>query len=159
MSGIRDWLDRLQLFFVVAGIGIAGYLTYVKLFGLQPYCAGVGSCEAVQTSRYAELFGVPVAVWGLLGYAILLAIYLVKHSDWRDLGELATMAFFLTTLVGALFSAYLTYLELFVIQAICPWCVGSAIVMTVLFVTSVIEVFGEADEDELLPEVASTQRR
>ncbi len=149
MESTRPWLARLQLILVVAGIGIAGYLTYVKLFAIEPYCAGVGNCEAVQTSPYAELLGVPVAIWGLLTYLALLALVLVKRSDWRDLGHPAGMAIFLVTLIGVIFSAYLTYLELFVIHAICPWCVASAVVMVALFILSIIEMFftGEADEE------------
>lgn len=153
MANSRPWVTRLQLIFVVVGIGIAGYLTYIKLFAIEPYCAGVGNCEAVQSSPYAELLGVPVAIWGLLTYLALLGLLLVKRSDWRGLGHLAGMATFLVTMVGVIFSAYLTYLELAVIHAICPWCVGSAVVMTVLFVLSVIEMFfgGDSDDDELEP--------
>ncbi|MCB0199626.1 MAG: vitamin K epoxide reductase family protein [Anaerolineae bacterium] len=125
----------------IVGIAVAGYLTYVKLFAIEPYCAGVGNCEAVQTSPYAELMGIPVAIWGLFTYIVLLGMVLVKRADWRDLGHLAGMAVFLVTMVGVIFSAYLTYLELFVIHAICPWCVASAVVMTLLFVLSVIEMF------------------
>jgi uncharacterized membrane protein len=100
MDGRRVWLDRLQLILIGAGIVIASYLTYVKLFGIKPYCAGVGNCEAVQTSPYAVLLGVPVAIWGLLGYLALLALFLVKRYDWRNLGWVARQAFFLVTLVG-----------------------------------------------------------
>lgn len=152
MGRRRVWLDRIELILIAAGIVIATYLTYVKLFGIKPYCAGVGNCEAVQTSPYAELFGVPVAIWGLLGYLALLALFLVKRYDWRNLGWVARQAFFLVTLVGVLYSAYLTYLELFVINEICPWCVASAVVMTALFVLAIVDAFGrsgdEEDEDE-----------
>ncbi len=152
MGRRRVWLDRIELILIAAGIVIATYLTYVKLFGIKPYCAGVGNCEAVQTSPYAELFGVPVAIWGLLGYLALLVLFLVKRYDWRNLGWVARQAFFLVTLVGVLYSAYLTYLELFVINEICPWCVASAVVMTALFVLAIVDAFGrsgdEEDEDE-----------
>lgn len=154
MSAQRGWLDKLQLILIVAGLGIASYLTYVKLFGIKPYCAGVGDCEAVQTSPYAELFGIPVAIWGLLGYLALLVFYLVKRSNWQGLGHLARQATFLATLVGVLYSAYLTYLELFVIEAICPWCVASAVVMTALFVLAIVDVFGAGEEED--PELVGT---
>jgi uncharacterized membrane protein len=154
MSGRRSWLDLLQLILIVAGIGIAGYLTYVKLFNVSAYCAGVGDCDTVQNSPYAMLLGVPVAIWGLLSYLGLLGLWLFKRYDWRELGHLAGQAFFLATLVGVLYSAYLTYIELFVINAICPWCVASAIVMVALFVLSVVEVFfsgSDEEEDEQTP--------
>lgn len=134
------WSDRLELILVVAGIGIAAYLTYVKLFGLEPYCVGVGDCEAVQTSPYSELFGIPVAVLGLGAYLALLALWFVKRSNWRGLGYLSTVGFFFVSLIGVLFSAYLTYLELFVIEAICSWCVASAVVMTAIFVLALVEL-------------------
>lgn len=153
MAGRRSWLDKLQLILIVAGIAIASYLTYVKLFGIEPYCAGVGNCEAVQSSPYAVLLGVPVAIWGLLGYLALLALFLVKRSDWQGLGFLARQAAFLVTLVGVLYSAYLTYLELFVINEICPWCVASAIVMTALFVLAILDVFSSAEEAD--PDLAA----
>lgn len=135
-----NWRDRLELLLIVAGIGIAAYLTYVKLFGLEPYCAGVGDCEVVQTSPYAELFGIPVAVLGLGAYFALLVLWLVRRSDWQGLGYLSGVGLFFVSLVGVLFSAYLTYLELFVIEAICPWCVASAIVMTAIFVLALVDM-------------------
>lgn len=146
MSSSRVWLSRLQLILIVLGIGIAGYLTYVKLFDLEPVCGGLGDCEAVQTSIYSELLGVPVAIWGLLSYVALLVIYLVKRSNWRDLGGVARQGFFLVTLIGVMYSAYLTYLELFVIDAICPWCVASAVVMTILFILAIVDLVGSGDE-------------
>ena len=89
------------------------------------------------------------AIWGLLSYIALLVIYLVKRSNWRDLGGLARQGFFLVTLIGVMFSAYLTYLEIFVIHAICPWCVASAVVMTILFVLAIVDLFGgESEEGE-----------
>lgn len=136
----RKALDWAQLALILAGIGISAYLSYVKLFGLEPYCAGVGDCEAVQTSPYAQLFGIPVAVLGLGSYLALLALWWVKRSDWKDLGYMARMAFFFVSLVGVLFSTYLTYLEVFVIAAICPWCVASAVVMAILFLLSLAEL-------------------
>lgn len=147
----RKALDWAQLALILAGIGIAVYLSYVKLFGLEPYCAGVGDCEAVQTSPYAQLFGIPVAILGLGSYLALLALWWVKRTDWSDLGYMARMAFFFVSLIGVLFSAYLTYLEIFVIEAICPWCVASAIVMTILFLLSLVELLRGEPEVVQLP--------
>ncbi len=148
MNAKQSWLNTAQLILILAGIGIASYLTYVKLFDVKPYCAGVGNCEAVQSSPYAMLFGVPVAIWGLLSYLGLLALFLVKRSDWRGFGHLARQVTFLATLVGVMYSAYLTYLELFVINEICPWCVASAIVMTALFALAIVDVFAPDEDDE-----------
>ena len=112
----------------VAGAVIAGYLTWVHYAELSPYCVGGGgACERVQSSPYAELAGVPVAVIGLGGYLAILA------SLAADRSVTVFLAF-----VGAGFSAYLTYLELAVIDAICQWCVASAIVMTAIAAVSAI---------------------
>jgi uncharacterized membrane protein len=125
-------LARAMLVLALAGAAIAGYLTYVHYAGIQPFCAGGGgACERVQTSRYAELGGVPVALLGLAGYlAIAGALALIPASAARP-----AVAFL--ALAGAGFSAYLTYLELFEIDAICQWCVASAIVMGLLAVLAV----------------------
>jgi uncharacterized membrane protein len=113
------------------GAAIAGYLTWVHFAALQSFCVGGGGgCERVQSSRYAELAGVPVAVLGLAGYLAIVAS--LAASDAR--GRSATV---FLALVGAAFSIYLTYLELAVIGAICQWCVASAIVMAVLAGVSV----------------------
>jgi uncharacterized membrane protein len=127
-------LRAITAVLAVLGVGIAGYLTYVHYAGLQPFCvAGGGGCEKVQSSEWSKLAGIPVAVLGLGGYvAILLSLVLPE-----DLGR--TAAAFLS-LVGAGFSAYLTYRELFSIHAICQWCVASAIVMTLLAIVSIVRL-------------------
>lgn len=114
----------------VLGLGVAGYLTYIHYAGIEPLCNIAHGCVKVQTSEYAELAGIPVAVLGLGGYvAILFALILD--------GESGRMAAALFALVGFGFSAYLTYRELFTIDAICQWCVVSAILMTGLAVITV----------------------
>jgi uncharacterized membrane protein len=115
----------------LVGLGIAGYLTWVHYAGLNPICVGGGGgCERVQSSRWAELAGVPVSLLGLLGYgAILLTLALPE-----DLGRQAAA---LVALVGFGFSAWLTYVELEKINAICQWCVASAVVMTLLAIVSI----------------------
>jgi uncharacterized membrane protein len=115
------------------GLGIAGYLTWVHYAGLQPFCVGGGGCEKVQSSRWAELAGIPVAVLGLGGYVAILATLALPE----DLGRSAA-AFI--ALVGVGFSAWLTYVELAKIHAICQWCVASAVVMTLLAIVSVIRL-------------------
>jgi len=115
----------------VAGLGIAGYLTYVHYAGIKPLCTAGGSCEKVQTSAYSELAGVPVALLGLLGYTAILGLLI---SPENEATRFATMAL---TLVGFAFSAYLTYRELYSIHAICEWCASSAAILTVMAPLSV----------------------
>jgi uncharacterized membrane protein len=114
----------------LAGVAIAAYLTYVHYAGVKPLCLASGGCERVQSSRYAELVGVPVAVLGLVGCVTILASLLVP-------GENGLLAGALFALTGFGFSAYLTYRELFTIKAICQWCVASAVLMTLIAVLAV----------------------
>jgi uncharacterized membrane protein len=109
----------------VLGLGIAGYLTYVHYAGISPVCEIAHGCEKVQTSEWSKLAGVPVALLGLIGYVAILAALLVR-------GEAAPTAAAGAALVGWGFSAYLTYREVFTIDAICIWCVASAILMTAM---------------------------
>jgi uncharacterized membrane protein len=119
------------------GITIAGYLTWVHYAGLDPVCVGGGGgCERVQSSRWAELAGIPVAVLGLAGYVAILTSLVLPDALGRQ------AAAFLA-LVGLGFSAWLTYVELFEIEAICQWCVASAVVMTALAGVSVARVLSE----------------
>jgi uncharacterized membrane protein len=114
----------------VIGVGIAGYLTYVHYAGLHPLCLASGGCEKVQNSRWAKLGGVPVAVLGLAGYVAILASLALPEDLGRPVAALLA-------LIGAGFSVYLTYLELFEIHAVCQWCVASAVVMVLLACVSV----------------------
>jgi uncharacterized membrane protein len=114
------------LLLATAGFGVAAYLTYVHYAGISPVCTTGGSCEKVQTSIYSRLLGVPVALLGLLGYAAILGTLLARESETT---RFATMAL---TLTGFVFSAYLTYREIYSIHAICEWCVSSAIVLTAM---------------------------
>jgi uncharacterized membrane protein len=118
----------------VIGVGIAGYLTYVHYAGIQPFCAsGSHGCEKVQTSDYADLLGIPVAVLGLAGYIAILGSLFVR-------GDLGRIAGTVLALSGFGFSAYLTYRELFTIEAICQWCVASAVLMTALAVLTTVRL-------------------
>ncbi len=114
----------------VVGLGVASYLTYIHYAGIKPICGrGGGTCLKVQTSRYSKIEGVPVALVGLIGYiAILISLLLPENERTR----FATGAL---TLGGFGFSAYLTYREVFSLEAICEWCVSSAVIMTIMMVS------------------------
>jgi uncharacterized membrane protein len=117
-------LRTTGLVLTVLGIGIAGYLVYIHYAGIEPICNIAHGCHKVQTSKYADLAGVPVALLGLIGYVTILGALLAGGGDGPR------MVAALVALSGFGFSAYLTYRELFTINAICQWCVGSAILMT-----------------------------
>ncbi len=123
----------------VIGLGISIYLLMVHwaIIG-QAICLGVGDCQYVNTSRYSDLFGIPVALLGGLTYVAFIALSLLI---WRALVEEYTrLALFFIAVIGFVYSLYLTYIEVAVLYEICPWCVFSAIIVTIITVLSVIEL-------------------
>jgi uncharacterized membrane protein len=116
----------------LVGIGVASYLVYVHYSGTKPVCGLGGSCLKVQTSQWSKLAGVPVALIGLVGYIAIFLSLLVRD---REETRLATLGM---TLIGIGFSGYLTYRELFTLHAVCEWCASSAVIMTILFICSVV---------------------
>ena len=124
---------------VLAGLGALDslYLTWVKLAHTQAICAGLGDCERVQTSVYSTLFGIPVAILGLGAYLALLALILFGDRLPGALAVYSPLMVFGVAFVGFLFSAYLTYAEIFVIEAICPYCVVSAVLITLIWLLSI----------------------
>lgn len=126
------WGDWLIPILIIIGIGVAAYLSYVETQSVKAICGPVGDCNTVQQSSYAKLFGVlPVGVLGLLGYLGLFAAWLARKyfSKWK---KRADLAFFGMTFFAVLFSLYLTYLEPFVIRAVCIWCLTSSVIVTLL---------------------------
>jgi uncharacterized membrane protein len=124
-TAAREPLRLAAVALALAGLAIAGYLTYVHYAGIESVCAIAHGCEKVQTSEWSKLAGIPVALLGLLGYVGILAATLRDGEP----GRLAAVAF---AWVGLAFSGYLTYREIWTIDAICIWCVASAIVLALL---------------------------
>ena len=126
----RDPLRPVAMLLALVGVAIAGYLTYVHYAGIDPVCTGGGGCEKVQTSEYAELAGVPVALLGLLGYVGILSLLAL----WRE--ETGRIVVLIVAWGGLAFSAYLQYRSLVTVDAKCIWCIGSAV--TMLLITMVV---------------------
>jgi uncharacterized membrane protein len=127
-------LRRIATFFAAFGVGIATYVAIADSGGGSPVCiAGGHGCETVANSSYSHLLGVNIAIFGIAGYLLLLAAAILR-------GDGARMGGFIVSLVGFGYSVYLTYLELFTIDAICQWCVASAVVMTALFVLNTVRM-------------------
>ncbi|HEY9479346.1 MAG TPA: vitamin K epoxide reductase family protein [Gemmatimonadaceae bacterium] len=122
----------------LVGALVALYLTLYKIGVIGVLSCNIGSCESVNTSRWATFLGLPVAAWGLGTYIVILALALAGLQGVAPLQTARATAAITTW--GVLFSAWLTYLELFVIHAICMWCVISATLMLLLFVTSVLDL-------------------
>ena len=126
-------LRRISIGLAVAGLLVAGYLTWTHYSNSSVQCfGGSNECDVVQSSAYSSVAGIPVALLGLVGYILILGLLLVEEKGGR-LAENAPLLLFGLTLVGIAYSAYLTYLELAVIRAICQYCVASAILMAALF--------------------------
>jgi uncharacterized membrane protein len=157
-SGFAGWrlsLARRQLFrfdrnpgarvetravplLVVLGLSVAGYLAYVEVNSVEAVCGPVGECNIVQTSAYAIMLGIPVAVWGVLNYLALGGLWIGQRYLRGQWAHLASLALLGLALFGTLFSIYLTCLELFVIRAICAWCLSSALITTLLMLLVVL---------------------
>ncbi len=135
---------RLQLWGVwpllavlaAAGLGATSYLTYSHYAHQITVCGGVGSCEFVQTSSYSKMAGVPVALMGLLFFIALEAVVLFRLVRGSDETAWAQPAAFSMSLGGLAFVSYLTYVELFVIDAICIWCVATACITAACFLVT-----------------------
>jgi uncharacterized membrane protein len=109
----------------LAGLAVAGYLTWVHFDDAALVCLAGGDCETVQESEYAEIAGIPVALLGLGAYAVLLALVVFD-------GPSARLAAAMLALVGLVFSMYLLALQLFVIDAVCAWCLANDVVIAPL---------------------------
>jgi len=115
------------------GVFISLYLTMFKLGYIGTLACGSGSCETVQLSKWGDFLGVPVAAWGVGYYAIVLGLaFAGVQVRYENSARLTNWLVYVTG-AGLLFSLWLTYLELFVIHALCRWCLGSAAMTLVLF--------------------------
>ena len=120
------------------GLGITGYLSWTELMGDAPSCVIGGGCATVQNSEYAQIFGVSLSYLGFITYALMLASAIIPGFWGRLLG-------IVTSVGGVLFSLWLLYAELFLIEAICPWCVASLVVMILALAVAITRVVKAGD--------------
>lgn len=130
----------------MAGMGVAAYLTYSHYANQPIACAGLGGCQAVENSEYSTIIGIPVALLGTLFCAALLALVLARAIRLPLAEEWASMAAFSMTLAAVAFAAYLTYIELFVLEDICIWCASFAGIVAVAWLITVVDVLAPANE-------------
>jgi len=140
-----EWaLRRLIAFVAALGVGVATYITIADSGGGAPAClAGGSGCQTVADSSYSHLAGINVAALGIVGYVLLLASAFLASDAARFGG-------FVVALGGFGFSVYLTYIEVFKIEAICQWCVASAVLMTILFLLNATRLIGYAGAEREL---------
>jgi uncharacterized membrane protein len=124
----------------LAGIFISLYLTLYKFGVIGELTCSIGSCETVNTSKWSTFLHLPVALWGLLFYAEVFVISLVGTMPRLESEPLVSIVLVAEAAIGVLFSAWLTYLELAVIHAICIWCVTSAFIVAIIFLISVADL-------------------
>lgn len=134
------WLYRAMLALVIIGLAVSVYMTIYKISGNDGMCLGSGDCSTVNASRFSEVNGIPVAVFGIVGYAAILIVlfYENKIEFFRKNG---TLLVFGMSLTGFLFTLWLVYVELELLKAICPFCVTSQIAMTIIFILAVVRLF------------------
>jgi uncharacterized membrane protein len=130
--------DRMSIaVLALLGLLVSIYLTLYKVGLVGSIQCGVGGCSVVQASEYAVFLGVPVALWGVGAYGVLLALALAGlQPAWAQDRRIA-WAIFVIAAGGFVFAMYLTYLEAFVIHAWCRWCVVSAVLITGILLLSV----------------------
>jgi uncharacterized membrane protein len=133
LRDLKDWTNFVVPLLSIIGLGASIYLTYVEITHTRALCGPVGDCNAVQSSPYAKLFGVlPIGVVGALGYIAILGMWVWQKFGLGVKDKTAGSIMFGMALFGTLFSIYLTYLEIFIIHAVCIWCLSSAVIITAL---------------------------
>jgi uncharacterized membrane protein len=149
-SGLSRGLSWVVLALLgLPGSGVAAYLTYSHWADQPTVCGGIGECELVQTSKYSDIAGVPVALLGLLYFVAmsLLALARVSRISWiPDEMRWAQPLALSMALAATAFVAYLTYIELFVLEAICIWCVSLASLTVISLVVTVWALLSTAEE-------------
>jgi uncharacterized membrane protein len=121
----------------LAGLFIALYLWLYRIGVIGELRCGSEGCETVQASRYAGFLGLPVALYGVVGYAVLFAVSLAAMTPGNLTRRGPEVALAALASLGFAFTVYLTVVELFVIHAICRWCVGSAVIITTIWALTV----------------------
>ncbi len=132
-------LRKITIAFVVIGLLDSIYLSWIKLSNQEAICAGIGNCDVVNTSEYSEIAGIPIAIFGAGFYLLILflTVFEKRTSFWKENSPLFVFGL---SLGGITYSGYLTYIELVVINAICPFCVLSAVAVTVIFILSIFRL-------------------
>lgn len=134
-------LNRMAIaILALLGLSVALYMWAYAAGLTGPVLCSVGDCEAVQTSPYSKIAGIPVAFFGVVGFLLLLAVTLAGIQPGFQTSRRVPVLLFGGGVLGVGFSAYLTYLEAYVIHAWCQWCVSSAIIMVLIFVASLPEL-------------------
>ncbi len=136
-----DVLRLISLILIVIGIAVSGYLSYVKLTNVAMICAegGAFNCDVVQNSAYSRLLGIPIAYMGLATYLVMggLLLFGDRIPVIRDYN---VVLFFAINLFAFLFSMWLVYVQVGILEALCVWCLAHEVIITILFVISILRL-------------------
>jgi uncharacterized membrane protein len=132
-------LSQLAIILTIIGLLVSIYMTIYKITSNDSMCIGSGDCKTVNASRYAEVYGIPVAVLGVVGYSAILAVLLLERRP-GFFQQNGALLFFGLSLTGFLFTLYLIFVETVLIKAYCPFCITSQTAMTIIFIISVIRL-------------------
>lgn len=149
-DAIKHWSIILL---AVMGIGVAAYLSYIEITSATAVCGPIGHCNEVQASPYAKIFGIPVAILGLINYVAIIVLWLGARMKNATLAAWSAVLMLALTIFGVLFSVYLTYVELLLIHAVCAWCMTSALITTLLMLIALAATTNLPFEDDI-PEAA-----
>jgi uncharacterized membrane protein len=123
----------------LAGLFISAYLYLYKIGKIGTLACGTGDCETVQLSPWSRVAGLEVSLIGVVGYAVLTAVSLAALQPALSSRRWPVQLLSLLAGIGVAFTIYLTYLELFVIHAICRWCVGSGVIIVAILVATLLD--------------------
>jgi len=142
-------IKKVTVMIAILGILDAMYLTAIKFTDNKALCIeGIGDCWTVNNSSYSEWNGIPISIFGILAYLIIILI-LILQNRVKFLVDFGSIFVFGIALTGFLFSIYLTYLQFAVIKAVCPFCIISAITMTIVFILTLINLLNDQKETNL----------
>jgi uncharacterized membrane protein len=136
---MSKWLYRSSVALSILGLLVSIYMTIYKITSNDSMCLGSGDCSAVNSSKYSEVNGIPVAVFGMIGYLAILAVLYFENKN-GFFKQNGTLMIFGMALTGFLFTVWLIYVELVLLKAICPFCVTSQVSMTIIFIIAVIRL-------------------
>ena len=133
------WLYRASLALVIVGLLVSIYMTIYKFTNNDGMCLGSGDCSTVNASRFSEMNGIPVAVFGVVGYTAILIVHLFENRN-SFFKQNATLLIFGMSLTGFIFTLWMVYVEVALLKAYCPFCITSQVAMTVIFILAVIRL-------------------
>ena len=147
---IPDKINKIRwisVVLVIVGLLDSIYLAWLKFANATAACGNIGDCESVNSSPYAEVAGIPIALFGAGAYLLMLILLIIepRYEFWR---ANASLGIFGISLAGVLYSAYLTYVEIAILHAICPFCVLSAIILVALLTMSIKKILVDISNSE-----------